>query len=125
MRDPLAIRCVNCGTALELPPEGVAGVTCPVCGYLNELNATEALHLTADTLEGELGDLIGRARVSGITNDEIVRILRDELEFAAELASGGRHLTVQILDLGPLEVAGLHRPARERSNPLRGRSVGS
>lgn len=124
MREQPSIRCLNCGTALEAPPEGAAGVICPVCQYLNDLQAPAVLALTADSFEARLGDLIGQARSSGLAPDEIVRVLRDELEFAAELASTGRHLTVQIIDLGPLDAEALRRPTRDRTSILRGRAVG-
>jgi LSD1 subclass zinc finger protein len=122
MRDQPSIVCVNCGTMLEAP-EGAAGVICPVCQFYNDLSVSATLGLTPDALEAQLGDLIARARASGLTLDDIVRVLRDELEFAAELASGGRHLYVQILDLGPLESQGLQRPVRDRGALLRGRST--
>lgn len=125
MRAQPLIYCVNCGTALGFPLEGVAGVTCPVCQLFNELRAPERLTLTPDALEARLGDLIGQARAGGMPPDEIVRVLREELEFAAELASAGRHLCVQIIDLGPLESQGLQRPVRDRGAMLRGRAIGS
>ncbi len=124
MRAQPSIRCVNCGTALEAPPEGAAGVICPVCQFMNDLRAPAVLALTHDSFEAQLGDLISQARASGLRADEIVRVLRDELEFAAELASGGRQLTVQIIDLGPLDADLLRRPVRDRTSMLRGRAVG-
>lgn len=124
MREQLTVRCLNCGTPLEAPAEGATGVECPVCHFTNDLGAPPAFAMSTESFEARLGELIGQARVGGLAADEIVRVLRDELEFAAELASGGRQLTVQIIDLGPLDVEVLRRPARDRTSTLRGRTVG-
>lgn len=124
MRDLSSLRCVNCGTLLDPPLEGARGVICQVCQYYNDLSlAPESLELTPDTLEASLNMLVTQARASGMSLDEIIRVLRDELEFTAELASSGRHLSVQIIDLGPLEAEGLQRPIRNRDSLLRGRVV--
>lgn len=125
MRELSSNRCVNCGTPLELPPEGESGVRCPVCGLFNDLDAPlPELIPTPDALVARLDDLIALAQASGLTQEEIIGVLRDELEFAAELASDGRHLHVQIIDLGPLEMQSLERPVRDRARMLRGRAVG-
>lgn len=125
MRELSSIRCVNCGTSLNLPPEGASGVRCPVCGLFNDFSAPlPELIPTPDALVARLGDLITLAQASGLTQEEIIGVLRDELEFAAELSSDGRHLHVQIIDLGPLEMRSLERPGRDRGRLLRGRAVG-
>lgn len=121
----LSIPCVNCGTALEPLARGATSVRCPVCGFLNDLSApAQALAFTRDSLESSLGDLISRARAGGLTSDEILAALRDELEFAAELASGGRRIFVQIVDLGPHEGPAAPQPTRDRAVALRGRALG-
>jgi hypothetical protein len=125
MRELSSIQCVNCGTALELSRADAGGVFCPVCHLFNDFSEPVfELVLTADALEAQLGTVIAQARASGLPLDEIIRVLRDELEFAAELASDGRHLHVQIIDLGPLEARSMERPVRDRSSMLRGRAVG-
>lgn len=125
MPEPLTFNCVNCGTVLEQADSSIGSVVCPVCHFINEVRAaSEPGEFTFDTLEHELGALIDHARSSGIGLDEIVRALRDELEFTAELASSGRNLSVQIIDLGPMESQGLQRPVRDRGAMLRGRAVG-
>lgn len=124
MLEPLPMRCVNCGTMLEPPAlSGAADVICPVCNYhmASDAQSAAAHALTAAELETQLGALVVEARESGVPSEEIVRVLRDELEFAAELAHAGRRLTVQIIDLGPQEGQGLARPVRDRSSVLRGR----
>ena len=125
MPELLSFNCVNCGTVLEQPDNGVGSVVCPVCHFVNELRVgPEQGEFTHDTLEHQLGALIDQARNSGMELDSIVRVLRDELEFTAELASDGRNLSVQIIDLGPMETQGLQRPLRDRGALLRGRTVG-
>ncbi len=126
------VQCVNCGTVIEAIPEGAGGVTCPVCQFYNDLSVPPApLTITAEDLETNLGILMAQARTGGLDQDEIVRILRDELEFAAELAHTGRNFCVQLIDLGPSDIQNLptlthdRSTAHDRSTVLRGRSVGS
>jgi LSD1 subclass zinc finger protein len=120
-----SLRCANCGTPLEAPGKGAPGVTCPVCQFFNTLIAPlPAPELTLEALEARLGDLVAQARTSGIPLDSIVHLLRDELEFSAELANGDRDLCVQIIDLGPRVGQPLRRSSRDDSMMLRGRSVG-
>lgn len=121
----VSFHCANCGTPLELPDTGFGAVVCPVCHFVNQVRSgSPALALTSDTLETQLGALIDQARTGGLELEEIVRVLRDELEFTAELASHGRNLSVQIMDLGPYEAHSFQRPMRDRSAMLRGRAVG-
>ncbi len=125
MVEQLSILCANCGTSMDLPEGASDAVICPVCQFVNELGAAPQLaSFTPDALEAQLGSLIDQARTSGLELDEIVRVLRDELEFTAELASSGRNLSVQIIDLGPLETQLPQRLMRDRSIVLRGRVVG-
>jgi phage FluMu protein Com len=126
MRDLLSLRCANCGSALALPGDGASGVTCPVCQFFNPVieSPTEP-EITLETLETRLSDLVAQARASDIPLDAITHVLRDELEFAAELASGGRDLCVQIIDLGPrVSRQPQRRSSRDDNVMLRGRAVG-
>jgi hypothetical protein len=128
MSDRLSPCCLNCGTPLDHSSPDAKALVCPVCHFVNQLQPTPASHtLTSDALEAQLELLIGKARTGGLELDEIVRILRDELEFTAELASNGRNLPVQIIDLGPLEAQGMQTPSPQRMGKtmLRGRAVGS
>jgi hypothetical protein len=119
------LRCTNCGTPLDPPAQGVFGVVCPVCQFFNAFDAPlPDPDLTAETFEVRLGDLVAQARASDIPLDVIVHTLRDELEFSAELASRGRDLYVQIIDLGPSASQPLRRSQRDESAMLRGRTVG-
>ena len=79
--------------------------------------------MSADDLSTQLGALITSARASGLDAAIIVQALRDELEFAAELAHAGRHFCVQLIDLGPQESAILQRPVRDRRAMIQTRSV--
>jgi len=79
--------------------------------------------MSVDDLSTQLGALITGARASGLAAPIIVQALRDELEFAAELAHAGRRFCVQLIDLGPQESAILQRPVRDRRAMLQTRSV--
>jgi hypothetical protein len=126
MDDQLSLRCANCGTPLDPPARGESGVTCPVCQLFNVTSAAPAApRLTLEAFEEQLSELVAHARTSGISPDTIVHLLRDELEFAAELASGGRDLCVQIIDLGPRVGQPLRRSSRDDSVLLRGRTAGA
>lgn len=125
MSDQPSLRCVNCGSSLGMPPAGATVVRCPVCQLDNPLFvAPPSSPLTAELLARGLEALVTRARASGVSGETIVSVLRDELEFAAELANGGRQLHIQILDLGPAEGRPAGPPIRDRTTVLRGRSVG-
>jgi hypothetical protein len=78
---------------------------------------------SADELAELLSALITGARQGGLDADVIVQTLRDELEFAAEMAHTGRHFCVQLIDLGPQESNILQRPVRDRREVLQTRSV--
>ncbi|MEI6779087.1 MAG: hypothetical protein WCK70_19465 [Chloroflexales bacterium] len=125
MHDPSPLCCANCGTPLDSPGTDNLGVTCPVCQFFCTVGTPLPKPLISlDTLGDQLSELVTQARASGIPLDAIIHTLRDELEFAAELASGDRDLCVQIVDLGPR----LDRPRRQSSRDvtmmLRGRAVG-
>lgn len=125
MQSLVALRCTNCGTPLEISAKGVFGMVCPVCQFFNAFGAPiPDPGLTAEAFEARLGDLVAQARASGIPLDVIVHTLRDELEFSAELASCGRDLYVQIIDLGPSTSQPLRRSQRDESAILRGRTAG-
>lgn len=105
-------QCENCGSTWTVQETGEAGVesgaddVCPVCGYTPGAahpDAEEHHVLSVGELEQQINTLVLDARASGIYPDAIVRVLREELEFAAELAKSGRRFSVQIIDLGPQE----------------------
>ncbi|MEI7769515.1 MAG: hypothetical protein WCI67_05985 [Chloroflexales bacterium] len=118
--------CANCGTPLNLPGKGRAGVTCPICQLFNPLAARHpAPKITLDTLVAQLSDLVAQARASALPLDAIVHVLCDELSFAAELANAGRDLYVQIIDLGPRVDQAMRQSRQEDHMLLRGRTVGA
>ncbi|MFV9503708.1 MAG: hypothetical protein AB4911_04000 [Oscillochloridaceae bacterium umkhey_bin13] len=123
-----SFHCTNCGMPLEPPAKGAVGIVCPVCQLFNPVNTLAALRpepiLTSATFEAQLSDLVAQARASGIPLEVIVHTLRDELEFSAELASRGRDLYVQIIDLGPSTSQPLRRSYQNDSPRLRGRTAG-
>jgi hypothetical protein len=125
MRSSSSLGCANCGTRLDPPAQGELGVTCPVCNFFNAFSPTYIEpHLTREALETQLGELVSLARASDLSADVIVQVLRDELEFAAELANRGRDLCVQIVDLGPRVGDPVRRTNGDDSTLLRGRVAG-
>lgn len=119
------IRCANCGTSLPVIAVDGPSVICPVCHFTNSPTTPAARSgLTLDSFEARLSALHDEARSSGLLPDDIVHALRDELEFAAELANHGRDLCVQIVDLGPRRGEPVRRTG-DNSSLLRGRIAGA
>lgn len=113
------LNCPNCGTKFNEAATAtsssrvatnweVSTMICAVCHY--DLTETATKELTqpqsSAELENLVHDLLLGARTSGVDPAEIVQVLRDELEFAAELAGTGRRFSVQVIDLGPEEQSG-------------------
>ena len=125
------VRCSNCGTtwtpAARSRDQGGASASaavCPVCKLPLPTGETAIKRsMSVDDLSTQLGALITGARASGLDATIIVQALRDELEFAAELAHAGRHFCVQLIDLGPQESTILQRPVRDRRAMIQTRSV--
>jgi hypothetical protein len=126
MDDQGLIRCANCGTRLAVAPRDGSSVICPVCHFANapDMLSSEP-SMTLEAFEARLGELHRDARASGLLPDDIVHVLRDELEFAAELANRGRDLCVQIVDLGPRRGEPVRRTGGDSSPLLRGRTAGA
>jgi hypothetical protein len=127
------VRCTNCGTewalearSIHLGGASVSEPTCPVCHLPLSTGETSPLRLvSADDLETQLRALMSSARASGLDTEVIVQVLRDELEFAAEMGHAGRRFSVQLIDLGPQEGEILNRPVRDRREILQHHSVSS
>ena len=125
------LRCTNCGTEWHLedaPAEHgralAVPTVCPVCRLpFSSDDAAPTPVGSIGELVTQLGALISSARDSGVDADAIVQALRDELEFAAEMREGGRHFSVQLIDLGPREGAILRRPVHDRRAILQNRSA--
>ena len=126
------LRCVNCGT--EFKPAGPLefrgdraswAYACPVCQFLVQAPRPEKVRrrLSAGELEIRLSALLADARASGVTPDDIERVLRAELEFVAELANPGRRLLVNIIDLGPQEVELGVAPVHDQRELLQSRGM--
>ncbi len=107
MDSDVRLHCPNCGADFAPPSphdsqSEPTGYACPVCQF--QVSATDApteASVSLDDLQAELETLLSHARSSGVPVDDITRMLRDELEFHAELGHGGRRFAVQIIDLGP------------------------
>jgi hypothetical protein len=126
-----SVRCTNCGTEWTPAPrvldQGGASTgadACPVCHLpLSTSDTAPTDAVSVDDLANQLGEFIAEARASGLDADAIVQVLRDELEFAAEMAHTGRRFFVQLIDLGPQESTIVQRPVRDRREMLQSRSV--
>jgi len=128
MEPATTMRCVNCGMTLEMVSDAGQGtMRCSVCEFPFDVETmdTQPLIVSVNDLEAQLDTLLAAARAGDISAEDILRTLRDELEFAAELAQPGRHLSVQILDLGPREGVPMSRQAPQQRAPLNSRAVGS
>lgn len=125
------LRCPNCGATSrsEDAPTSDArdrrGATtrCPVCEFEFASQVKDRL-ISVDDFGSNVNALIERARSSGVPADDIVRVLRDELAFSAEMANRGRRLCVEIIDLGPQNDDVLHPAENDGREALasRGRS---
>ena len=126
-----AVRCTNCGTewtpadrSLDQGGTSAGTAACPVCQLPMPTSETAPKrYMSVNELSAQLGALITSARASDLDEALIVQALRDELEFAAEMAHAGRHFCVQLIDLGPQESDILQRPVRDRRAILQTRSV--
>jgi hypothetical protein len=131
MEERTSLHCVNCGNTWE-PAErqrageqALAEIVCPVCQYpISTAEEGRASAITVNDLESQLSTLIGAAFADGLEPQDIVKVLQDELEFAAEMAHAGRRLFIQIVDLGPQEAEIHASPVRDRSTILRSRAAG-
>ncbi|NJO81725.1 MAG: hypothetical protein HC828_02440 [Blastochloris sp.] len=120
------IHCANCGTNLAATTTDGSNIICPVCQFANAPGVSSpGSDLTLEAFATRLGDLLAEARFSNLLPEDIVHVLRDELEFAAELANRGRDLYVQIVDLGPRRGEPVRRMGGDNSPLLRGRTVGA
>lgn len=111
-RQPLSLKCPNCGHEFTVSSESIentappqSGYYCPVCQYLvvppSSVERPQVQGL-AD-VQAQIDLLLRTARANGVPPSDIVELLRDELQFEAELAQVGRRMVVQIIDLGPRE----------------------
>lgn len=129
MTEQVRLHCSNCGSdftpPLSVPGEPApAGYTCPVCQfYVTAMLPSVERQVSASDLASQLDNLIAEARESGVPLDDITRVLRDELEFQAELTHTGRRLMVQIIDLGPQTLETTDPVAPDRRELLHNRSL--
>ncbi len=103
------IKCGNCryefsetGSSILEFANSVASYHCPKCNFKGASTTAATLQesFSAANLADQLKTLLDKARADSLSSTVIVAILRAELEFAAELEQGGRHMLVQIMDLG-------------------------
>lgn len=125
MDNPRELHCANCGTSLAAAATDGTAIVCPVCQFSNTPDVSPPRSdLTIEAFETRLSELLAEARSSNLPPADIVHLLRDELEFAAELANRGRDLCVQIVDLGPRRGEPVRRTGGDHSPLMRGRTVG-
>ena len=125
-RASIRIHCLSCGiefrsleqTQVRNEP---SRYDCPTCHYqtVAPSNLSNPA-LSPSDFQRRLSALV-QAAWGSVLPTEIVSIVRDELEFVAELAHTGRRVYVQIIDLGPHEQAAL--PTRDRKEVLQSRSI--
>lgn len=106
MNTDVRLHCPNCGTDFAAPSThaGEPNPTdhiCPVCQFTVTGTPTPAADAVSfDDLQAQLDAVLAHARSAGVPPDDITRVLRDELEFHAELAHEGHRFVVQVIDLG-------------------------
>lgn len=99
-------RCSNCGNELKLANESPSTLEplyiCPVCHFQEVTTGAARPHkaITLAELATQLKNFLNRARADGVESEEIINILRAEIEFEAEMGHLGRRVMVQIIDLG-------------------------
>lgn len=126
------LHCANCGTdfkpsqPLELHgSNNTWGYPCPVCQF--QVTARKPARarqiLAAGDFETQLSQLLSDARMRGVTPAELMRVLRDELEFAMELGHPGRRMVLSIIDLGEQETGTGAMPVRDLRDVRNSRSL--
>lgn len=131
MKQKVTMRCVNCGTEWEpatyrdnADDHQPLDPVCPVCQFPVSLTAAPpSLPLSSDDFVSRLDALVSEARFSGLSLEKIANVLRDELEFVAEMANPGHRIHVQVIDLGPAENGILYMPVHDRNLVLQRRTA--
>ena len=123
MMDLFHNRCTNCGADRQVDTDSSGPQTssddrmtwCPVCS-LEQHTPIPVQPISQSELEYQLRGLIANARTSGLDPRVIVRVLSEELGFAAEMAHIGHQFSVQVTDLGqnPNDVFIEHQPTQNQ-----------
>ncbi|NWJ45718.1 MAG: hypothetical protein HXX08_07555 [Chloroflexi bacterium] len=98
--------CSNCGNELmwtESHTSKAFVYSCSVCHYEEVATVSPTASqksLTTAEMANQLKNLLKRAHADHIESEEIINILRAEIEFEAEMGHLGRRVLVQIIDLG-------------------------
>ncbi len=118
----MELSCSNCGFVLESENPGWSvgqslspDFICPVCEFQPGKEGATGLEAAGSIngLEKSLTQVLIQARESGLSPQEILAVLKKELEFEAELASPGHTFMVQVIDLGVQENWVEPEPIRE------------
>lgn len=123
----LMLFCPNCGSKFEAASSprvsiGKLGIeySCPICEY-SSVFAQKGLVAGPTELidfEQSIRQLLIKARDGGLANGDIIEVLKNELEFAAETGETGHAFLVQLIDLGSPENSSNPVPIPERVIPL-------
>ncbi len=108
----LKLFCSNCGSKFEASETSRVAIgklgkeyVCPVCEF-SPVFARNGLAPRPTELvdfEQSVRQILIRARAGGLANSEIIDVLKNELEFAAETGESGHSFLVQLIDLGSPE----------------------
>lgn len=104
--------CTNCGSSFDAANStsitiGKLGkeYVCPVCEFYpvwaNEQREPDPTAIS--DFEQSIRHLLIQAITSGLQINDIINVLKSELEFAAETGSTGHTFLVQLIDLGSHE----------------------
>ncbi|MEI7554294.1 hypothetical protein [Candidatus Chlorohelix sp.] len=104
--------CNNCGnelTGTESRTSSGLVYSCSVCHYEEVTtisvvsSAASQKTISPTEVANQLKTLLKRAHTAHIESEELINILRAEIEFEAEISHLGRRVIVQIIDLGVQE----------------------
>jgi hypothetical protein len=108
----LKLFCPNCGStfeAAEAPRMSIGNqgkeYVCPVCEYYPVLPQMGLMPGPTELIDFEksVRQILIKARAGGLANTDIIAVLKNELEFAAETGETGHSFLVQLIDLGSPE----------------------
>lgn len=108
----LMLFCSNCGSKFEAAKSPRVEIgrlgkeyVCPVCEFSPVFARNGVAPGLTELVDFEraIRQMLIKAREGGLTNSEIIEVLKNELEFAAETGESGHSFLVQLIDLGAPE----------------------
>ena len=104
--------CPNCGSKFKSEESTQAAIgklgkeyVCPVCEFSPVYTIKGLVPGPTELIDFEqsIRQILIKARAGGLSNRDIISVLKNELEFAAETGEAGHSFLVQLIDLGSVE----------------------